>query len=223
MTNICISTADNSEFWLNWSVNFGTAIFTLAAVLVAMFGEKLKAKFFKPRLTLELENNHGEMTMITLEWQTTDGMQRRTEEARYYHLVVRNERKWPSSTQTQVFLKQIEQPGPDGVLQIKWTGELPIQWTHQSLYPIARTIGPAATCDICSVVKGKWFQFHPLLVPNNFQLHYRDPCTVVASFLIKGNEGESKIYRFQLSWDGKWADGNQEMSQHFVIKDISQN
>ncbi|MFZ3091218.1 MAG: hypothetical protein WA240_11425 [Nitrospirota bacterium] len=116
---------------------------------------------------------------------------------------------------------RVEEPGPDGELKISWSGEIPIQWMHQQIHPLARTIGPAANCDLCSVVKGKWVQLHPLIVPNNLAAVRREPTTMVVSLQARANEGESAITRFQISWDGKWDDGETEMARHLVVRELT--
>lgn len=211
-----------SQFWWNWWVSLGAAVTTLAAVFVALFGDWIKSRLFSPKLALSLRNSVGEKTTVTLQWQTEQGLQQRNEEARYYHVRVSNQVRWPSSNQTQVYLLRVEVPGPDGELQVTWSGELPVQWTHQAIHPVARTIGSGAYCDLCSVVKGKWVQLHPLIVPNNFPLQWRTAATLVVSLQARGNEGESPISRFQIAWDGKWADGDTEMTRHLVVKDITE-
>ena len=210
------------QFWWNWWVSLGAAVATLAAVLVALFGDWIKAKLFSPKLALSLRNATGEKTTVTLQWQTEQGLQQRIEEARYYHVRVENQVRWPSANQTQVYLLRVEEPGPDGGLQVTWSGELPVQWTHQAIHPVSRTIGPGAYCDLCSVVKGKWIQLHPLIVPNNFPLQKRTATTLVVSLQAKSNEGESSIARFQIAWDGEWEDGDIEMTRHLVVKDVTE-
>lgn len=94
--------SDDSQFWWNWWVSLGAALATLGAVVVALFGEWLKARLFAPTLVLELRDSRGERTIAKLEWQNEQGAQSRLEDARYYHLKVSNQARWPSATQTQV-------------------------------------------------------------------------------------------------------------------------
>lgn len=211
------------EFWWNWWVSFGAALATFAAVFVALFGEWLRAHLFSPKLKLELKNSFGEKTSVTLTWEDENGVQhQRTEDARYYHVKVTNHSRWPRATQVQVYLTRVEEPGPDNELKITWGGEIPLQWRHQAIHPFARTIGPAIDCDLCSIVKGKWVQLHPLIVPNNLAAIRRNPTTMVLSLQARSNEGESEITRFQISWNGGWADGEKEMTQHLVVKKLDE-
>ena len=173
--------SNECQFWWNWWVNFGVAIATLGAVFVALFGDWIKSRLFSPKLVLNLRNAIGEKTTVTSQWQTDLGLQQRNEEARYYHVRVSNQVRWPSANQTQVYLLRVEEPGPDGELQVAWSGELPVQWTHQAIHPVARTIGSGAYCDLCSVVKDKGIQLHPLIVPNNFPSPISAAKTLVVS------------------------------------------
>jgi len=211
------------QFWWNWWVNFGIAIATFSAVLVALFGDSIKARLFHSKLKISLRNSIGEKTQVQY-YKTNEKNEQVliTEDARYYHVKVKNLATWPSSTQTQVLLQRVEQPGPDGRLQIKWDGEVPMEWMHQSLYPITRTIGPEAICDLCSVVKNNpiYLNLLPIISPNSLITKYIGKTVLVLTLQAKGNEGESHIARLEISWDGLWEDGEIEMIRHFIVKDI---
>ena len=210
-----------SEFWWNWWVNFGVAVTTLCAVLVALFGDWIRGHLFSPKLELELRSSVGEKTIVSISSKDEDGnLRHRTEDVRYYHVNVINKARWPRANQVQVYLLRIEEPGPDDELNITWSGEVPIRWRHQEIYPLARSIGSTIDCDLCSVVKNKLIQLHPLIVPNNLVVARREPTKMVVSLQARANEGESAIQRFQISWDGKWADGESEMLRHFVVKEM---
>lgn len=209
------------HFWLNWWVNVAIAIATFSAVLVALFGKRIRAQWFRPKLTLTLDSTIGEKIPAWILSYIDGREQRRSEATRYYRIRVTNEERWQSATQTQVYLLRVEEPGPDNVLQTKWAGELPLIWTHQSIFPIARTIGPSATIDLCSVLQGKGIYLHPLIEPINFQLQYTNAVSLILSLQAKANEGESDISRFKIAWDGKWEDGDNEMAQHLIVKDIT--
>ncbi len=81
-------------FWWNWWVNAAVALATLAAVLVALFGQAFRAKFFPPKLSLRLLRVEGEQTVGRLQWQEGGETKERTEDCRCYHLRVSNARRW---------------------------------------------------------------------------------------------------------------------------------
>ncbi len=120
--------------------------------------------------------------------------------------------------QVQVLLLQVEEPAANGDLQITWTGAIPLGWRHQQLYPPARTIGAPADADLCSVVKNKWLELHPLVVPFNLEVRRRESCTFVLSLQAQGSEGDSPVIRIKITWDGKWHDGAQEMRRHLILE-----
>jgi hypothetical protein len=208
------------QFWLTWIVNLAIAIGTLGAVVVALFGEWIRAKMFAPRLALSLVSPTGERIPVTI---TSPGGESRSEEGRHYRVRVVNERRWPRATQVRVHLIRLEEPGPDNQLQLKWAGEVPLRWTHQEIVPLERTIGPEATCDLCSVVKDKWVALHPIIMPTNLAdlALRRSPVDWTVSLQAKSNEGDSCIIRFRISWDGKWDDGETEMARHLVLRQLS--
>jgi hypothetical protein len=210
---------DAWQFWMTWWVNLVIAVGTLAAVVVALFGAWIRAKLFIPRLALELDNPRGDATPVVL---TAPDGQSRIEQGRYYRIRVSNRNRWPKATQVRVQLVRYEEPGPDGQLQLKWAGEVPLQWTHQQIVPLERTIGPSATCDLCSVVKDKWLQLHPVILPANLGelAKRRTAADITISLKVTSSEADSPISRFRVSWDGKWNDGEIEMAQHLILTSV---
>jgi hypothetical protein len=206
-----------SEFWWNWGVNAAVAAGTFAAVLVALFGQAFRAKFFPPVLTMQLASAEGEKTVARLKREGKGEVHETVEDCRYYHLRVTNSRRWSPANQVQVVLLQIEEPGPNGDLKIVWSGAVPLGWRHQQLYPSARTIGAPADVDLCSVVKGKCLQIHPMVAPFNLDVQRERPCTFVMMVQAQGSEGDSPVMRVEIAWDGKWHDGSREMQGHLSI------
>jgi hypothetical protein len=197
------------------------AIATVAAVLVALFGQAFRDKFFPPKLALNVLSPAGELTMLTLSWVDNGVQQQRQEQARYYHVQVSNARRWSPAQQVQVMLLGMEESAADGTLQPVWSGELPLQWRHQALFPTARTIGADACIDICSVVKGKSLHLHPLVAPNNLKVVWREATEFVVTIQARGSEGDSPPLRLRISWDGAWDEGSLEMQRHLSIKPVN--
>ena len=204
---------------MNDWVQLAIAVATFAAVLVALFGDWMRARIFKPRLILGLVSAVGESTTVQL---TPPSGEPRTEKARFYHVRVSNSVPWPKASQVQIYLIRIEEPGPDGQLQVKWASEVPIKWKFQEINPLVRTVGPAADCDLCSVIKGKWVELHPLIVPYNLApfVIKRTATDMVVSLEVRSTEVTSGIARFRISWDGQWEDGDTEMTHHLVVNQL---
>jgi hypothetical protein len=207
------------QFWWSWWVSVAIAVGTIGAVFAALFGQRMRAWLFKPRLVLSVPNPRGEWQQVRLRSPNGDV---RTEQARFYHLRVTNAAGWPKATDVQVFLVRIEESGPDGQPQVKWASEIPVKWKHQEIQPLSRTVGPQADSDLCSVVRSKWVQLHPLILPNNladFAVR-RGPFEMVLSFQARAAEASSSMKRIKISWDGQWHDGESEMAQHLVIREL---
>jgi hypothetical protein len=208
------------QFWLNWWVQAAVALATFLAVLVALFQPFLPG-WFPPKLSLRLLSPVGEKTRSRLQW--SDGLQihGRDEDSRYYHLQVSNQRRWSPAHDVQVMLLQLEQPAANGEFQTTWTGSIPLQWRHQTVYPVLRTIGASpAEADLCSVVKGKWLELHPLVAPNILQVRFRERCSFVVVVQAQAREATSRAIRLHIAWDGQWHDGDQEMRQHLVVQQL---
>lgn len=201
---------NGGQFWWNWWVSVAVAFGTIFAALVALFGQAFRIKFFPPKLTLDLVSADGEKTMHRHPNGTG-------EPVRYYHLRVANSRRWSPANGVSVVLLQLEEPGPDGQLQIKWTGDVPFGWRHQQLFPIARTIGAQADIDLCSVTESRHLQLHLLLTPFNLQAMRTQACDMVLSLQARGNQVDSDVLRLRIAWDGKWEQGVAEMRSHMVV------
>lgn len=147
--------AGDTQFWWNWWVNVAIAIGTIATVVVALFGQALRLKLFPPRLKLLLANPEGERTPVLITWRDEKGEPReRTESARYYHVRVVNERRLSPATNVQVFLIGMEERGPDGQLQVTWTGDVPMRWRHQEVFPPVRTVGSRQIAIFSILLRG---------------------------------------------------------------------
>jgi hypothetical protein len=195
-------------------VNVLVALGTIGSVIAALFGNILRAKFRPPRLQVKLLTPAGEKTTLT---NSQTGAY--IDDIRYYHLQISNEnRRWSTATNLDVRLIRIEEPGPDSQLQITWMGDIPIHCRHQSLYPLKQEIGSPIDYDLCSVRKAGILTLHPIIVPNNLNAERKGACQLVASFQVKSSRCDSDIVRVQLSWDGRWDDGDAEMQKHLKVK-----
>jgi hypothetical protein len=194
-------------------VNGLVAIGTLLTVIAALYGNILRAKFRPPLLRVSLVNSAGEKTVVT---NRHTGEQ--VEAVRYYHLRVSNEnRRWSTATNLGVHLIRLDEPGPDGQLQVTWTGDAPIQCRHQEIYPLRQDIGSPVDYNLCSVSKSV-LSLHPISVPNNLKARRSGASHFVALFQVKSTQVDSDIVPVQIDWDGKWDDGDAEMQSHLKVK-----
>ena len=216
-----IRMSPETQFWWTWGASVAVAVGTLSAVVVALFGDRIRASLFRPELQLRLLKPEGEETRVTLR-SSKDGQEKmRDEDARYYHVQVTNKRRWPVANQVQVHLLRVEEPGPDNQYKVVWEGDVPLSWRHQEIHPLARIVGHAADCDLCSVIKGKWLQLHPLVVPFNLNALRREPTQLRVLLQARSVEADSKHLAIEISWDGQWADGEKEMMRHMVVREAN--
>jgi hypothetical protein len=199
-----------------------SAAATLLAVLVALF-PLFVAKLFPPKLSLRVADVEGEMGTIELTSQVNGVVKKERTGCRYYHVWVSNSRRWSSAHEVQVALLRVEEPGVNGDLQTIWSGgPLPIEWQHQPAFPTARTIGPAAKVDLCSVVKGslgkgRFMALHPMITPFNLEVQKTQACVRVLTLQARGTQGDSALLRVKISWDGGWHDEDKEMRRHMAV------
>jgi hypothetical protein len=215
---MCDTTAD-FQFWMNWGVQAAVSLFTLAAVLVALFGQNLFVRWWPPILRLSIPNPYGEATPVVLRtWQDKRGAERqRSGPDRYYHLVVENARRWSHANQVQVCLVKIEVPAIDGRYVPTWTGDIPLAWENQSVYPTLRSMGPPARIDLCSV-QGKCLSLHPLITAANLPWRWDGPVWLKLFVQAKSTEADSEVLAIMINWNGKFHEGTEEMSQHLALR-----
>lgn len=201
--------------WLAQTINGFVALGTLSAVGVALFGNWFRLRYFPPLLRIRLLNNDGEyITMTNRETGAVAG------EARYYHLIASNPRRWFAATNTDVRLIQIEEATADGSYRVEWVGDVPIHCRNQSHNPLKHDIGPSKHFDVCSVLnQGSCILLHPILTPNNLRTAWAGPQHLVLSFQARSTEVDSDIVRIKIVWDGKWHEGANEMATHFRISE----
>jgi hypothetical protein len=208
-----------------WIIDGLIAAGTIGAVLVALFWDAGRRKFFPPKLTLRCPEPFGAITKVTIisPHQGLGPPPSRTEDARYCSLVVSNSRRWSPATDVRISLVQVEEIGPDGKPQIHWTskpGYLPLIWQHQQLFPLARTVGPDAVADLFNVVKDKWIELQVQLVPNNLTVTRRGATTFIVTVQAFAMECSSNTLRLRIIWDGNWHDGKQEMGRHLKVEEV---
>ncbi len=116
------------QFWLNWWVQLAVALCTLLAVLVALFGQGFRVKFFPPRLSLTVADPDGEKTKVRITWTENNISKERLEDARYYRLSVSNARRWSPANQVRAVLIRVKEPAADGQFAASWVGCISSIW-----------------------------------------------------------------------------------------------
>lgn len=206
------------QFWTNWIVQAAVAIGTLAAVVVALFGKWLRAKWVPPCLQLSIENHRGTKSPCIISKQGGPATQ---SESRWYHLKLENARRWSPAPGTDVLLLNLEEEDAAGRFNSIWRGAMPIKWRSFGYLPGGRTVGYPAECDLLSVVRDGGLDIHPVVIEFPMNAHRNTACKFVMTVQARSIDADSNVLRIQIAWDGNWADGNDEMMRHLVITVLS--
>jgi hypothetical protein len=97
---------ENKWRFINTFAPWASASATFLAVLVAIFGDAIRAALFKPRLTLSLFSPLGVLTPQD-QWDG-HGHKIGSMQTRYYHLELRNARKFSAARDAQVLIMRVE-------------------------------------------------------------------------------------------------------------------
>lgn len=175
--------------WWDWAVQVLVATGTIGAVVVALFGDVLRHWFLPPRLRLTVDSLEGVPTPVQVTRTDVQGRATvTTGKSRYWHVRVRNERRWLPAHNVQVLVLKIEMPGPDGLPQTRFEGETPMLWGNQELYTSGRNVGPSGRVALCSVIKDDGFGLHPIILP--FSMPVSNPKVVRHDGLIFASRTE---------------------------------
>jgi len=213
-------------FWWNWWVQLAVAVGTIGAALVALFGERIRARWLPPRLRLTISKPEGVPTPVNLRWRDEKGEEHQdTRPGRYYHVEVSNAARGSKATQVHICIVSVEERKADGQFEIAWTGELPLQWSLQQIHPVTRVVGRTAIADLCCVVKDKWMEMLPMISVLNFNARRRkEHSDALRDFIVtiqaRAAEGSSPPLRLRITWDGGWSDDVQIMRRHLVINPV---
>jgi hypothetical protein len=208
---------DTQFFWY-MVVNALVAVGTIGAVLVALFGSPLRAKFFAPVFKFNVLKLTGEACPLK------NPQQQHVADGRYYHLNVRNTRGWVPATHSQLRLIRIENPGPDGQPQVVWDGDIPMRRRQQEHYPTESVIGSPVHFDLCAIIKSDndptpKLQLMPIVIAYNLPMPWTGETHFTASFQLKCAERDSQVVRIHFNWDGIWHDGDAEVLKSFILKE----
>jgi len=189
-------------------VNGFVAIGTIGAVVAALFGKKL----FPPKLELTLAQPLGELT----KWKQ-EGLDKG---ARFYHVRVTNKRRWSPATNLGVHLIAMEEERSDNKFYRDWEGDVQLKWKHTNSIPQPGQVGKPVDYDLVSVNSECFVSLHPIAAATSLNRVRTDRCRFRVWIQARATECDSPVVRIEMSWDGKWSEGNEEMSKHFIISEL---
>ena len=187
------------------------AVGTMAVAIVAVWGDFIRSVLASPKLQVSLFLREGEPTKYS------DGRN-----VRYYHLLVKNKRKWAPAKNVLVHITLLERPGPDGEWQpAMYSGQVPLIWQFGDYYSGLPSIGRERICDLGRIAEGGGFELKTQFRPNNFDCSVKGNQSIRVHLQAVSDNGHSNVLVLEIAWDGKWNLGSKEMASHLVIKEVS--
>jgi hypothetical protein len=200
-----------------------TAVGTVGTVIVALFGNRLRALLAAPRLQIELGEGGPNGVRVGVR-ERFDGKEIDTV-GRWYRLRVENKRRWSPAKDVRMLLLRLEQPDAAGNYRTHWVGEIPLVWTNQQVVPLTPTIGAPHECDFCSLVKHSngrhTLSLCPLIQPFNLPLSWQEGVRYRLTLQARGVESDSNVFRVEISWDSQWADDTIDMANQLAVKPVT--
>lgn len=206
----------------NWT-DVLTAIGTISAVAAAVFVSFIP-KLFRPILEIGVRDAFGVRQQVLLE--IPNSAYSRDAWAQYFHIEVRNQRRWVKAHNVAVFLLRMEEWTSGKWVQVWAGGGLRLAWGHEYATGSLRDVGPPASADLLHVVQdvdpahSKWLQLTPTVQPYKLELRRRDPCRLRLTLRARSDESDSGLLVVLVDWNGQWADEPDAMAQHISVAAI---
>jgi hypothetical protein len=218
------------QFWWNWWVQVATAVGTMGAVVIALFGDWVRLRLLSPKLRIRLRSAESDELPNTGLFNPNDpsGSPFLTR-SRWYHVTVTNARRWVEAKDVQVFLVRVEEPDEAGEFTTIWSGASPLKWRHmQSLNPAAtRTVGHDAEADLVALFrdaatsKEPFLQLQPMSIPVLLNPHRVGRCKLRTVLRARERQVESNHLTVEISWDGKWPEGHEKTPRGIVVREVA--
>ena len=190
-----------------------TATGTIAVAIAAIWGDYFRSKMFAPKLSLESCNLHGSLTNRANGQRTI-----------YYNLKVCNY-GWAPGKNCKVMLVGLHRKGPDGNFHaVSLIVPQQFCWSPSEFSPILNTVVHSNVVDLGFIDEAA-NRFSPALYyySNNFSGFVGpDECVRYSIQIEAENYGISRIYVYEVSWNGRWSSNLDEMNQYLIIKSITQ-
>jgi hypothetical protein len=193
-----------------------SAIATLLAVIVALFGDRLRYLFDPHKLRITLGNVEGSTAAIYVLDHVTNTATLQTPGI-WYHIRVETRARWRPVTEVYIFLLSIEVPDAAGVFQRVEHEASALGWRNDPSTP-PKKVGYPAECDLCHVLKEpREMRIGPAI--NKGPILIRGSAKMRLTLKARGLEADSNTLRVEVSWDGQWSDDRAEMRRHLVVKE----
>jgi hypothetical protein len=179
-------------------------------VVVAIWGERIRQIWVKPKLRIRLDDPS---------FTTTSGGQR----GWYYLLRVTNEKESSPARNVRVLLTRVLKRGPDGSWQEqRFSGHTQVNWRWTQLMPLYATIGPDELSTFGQLLEGSdSFELQLYWYPNNLTPTIPSNEPTRLQFKAVSDTVASDTLTVEVAWDGDWVEGRLEMQNHLVVREIT--
>lgn len=190
-------------------INIIFAFLTFAAIIAAIWGEKIRQIWTKPKLKINL----CEPSLT----KTNTGIR-----GWYYIIQVSNERSSSPANNARILLTNIYKKGPDGSwIEQKFSGPTQVMWRWPQLSPHYTTVGPDEQSTFGYLLENaNSFKLQLYWYPNNLKNNIPSNESTRLTFKAVSDTTESNPLNIEVAWDGIWAEGRAEMKNHLVIKEV---
>jgi hypothetical protein len=134
-----------------------------------------------------------------------------------FHIEVSNAQRDVVATRVQVYLSALAIVRDEKIEEV-WRGDIPLRRRDQEFVPKFQKLGGAKHCDL---FRGKvnGITLMALFVPNALAKHtnYPEKCILALFLQARSNQVDSVPTRFDVHWNGLWAEDGEEMKQHLQI------
>ena len=182
----------------------------IAVVITAIWGERLRQLWTKPKLKLALEKPS---------FNVTSGGPR----GWYYILRVKNERPSSPAKNVLILLTRIYKRGPNGAWREQiFSGPVPVTWRWVKWTPIYPTVGPDEFATFGSLIEtSSYIQLQFYWLPNNLtpRVFPNDPTRLV--YKAVSDTADSKALTIEIVWNGQWDADSAVMENNLTIREIT--
>jgi hypothetical protein len=200
---------ETHEAW-NLIIQSITCLGILLVVILAIWGNFFRSWLSGPRLKISLLNSLGELTTLS-----------NNASVRYYHLNVKNKRKWAPARNVRVMLTKVFLRAADGSwIERSFGGPLQLSWQYPQVHVQYPLIGPDDVSELGCIPRGQIFHLTPYVIPNNFNGVVEANQTIKIEVVAVADNGQSKPLYIEIAWNGDWNDDASEMSRHLVVKEV---
>jgi hypothetical protein len=199
----------------DWKMVFEalTAIGTIGAVIVALFNEPIKNRFYRVRLAVEVLDSRGELTTFFNNGIGTPTI--------FYHLRVTNLTKNRMAHKCRILLKEIQRfnSATNDFESVPLAVPPRFVWAPSDTSPDAVDFITEHILDFGYLLQHSTM-FQPTETPrfNNFRGFIQANERVNYILEVYANNAKPFKVKIECEWDGQWNSNLQIMSTHFSIR-----